>query len=79
MQNLLSSSLLSKNVKITAHIIIILLVVSFGCDIWSLILKQEHRLRVYRNRVLRNIFGCKASDITVVWRILHNAELYRIS
>jgi len=52
-QNLLSSSLLSKNLKIKVYRTIILPVVLYGCDTWSLTLKEERRLRVFENRVLR--------------------------
>jgi hypothetical protein len=55
-QNLLSSTLLSKNVKIKIYSTIILPVL-FGCETWSLTLREEHRLRVFENRVLRRIFG----------------------
>ena len=56
MQNLLSSSLLSKNLKIKIHRNIILPVAGYGCETWSLTLKEERRLRVFENRVLRRIF-----------------------
>jgi hypothetical protein len=56
-QNLLSSCLLSKNVKIRIYKNIILPVVLYGCETWSPTLRQEHRLRVFENRVLRRIFG----------------------
>jgi hypothetical protein len=62
-QNLLSSRLLFKNIKI-----IILPVVLYGCEIWSLILREEHRLRVFENRVLRRIFGPKGDEVTGGWR-----------
>ena len=58
-QNLLSSSLLSKNLKIKICRTIILPVVLYGCETWSLTLRDEHRLRVFENRVLRRIFGSK--------------------
>ena len=57
MQNLLSSSLLSKNLMIEIYRIIILPVVVDGCETWSLTLREESRLRVFVNRVLRKIFG----------------------
>ena len=63
MQNLLSSSLLSKNIKIKIYSNIILRVVLYGCEIWSLTLKEERRLRVYENRGLRRIFGPKGDDL----------------
>ena len=58
-QNLLSSSLLSKNLKIKIYRIIILPVVLYGCETWSLTLREERRLRVFENRVLRRLFGPK--------------------
>ena len=73
--NLLSSSLLSKNVKIKIYKTIILPVVLFGCETWSLKLREEHRLRVFENRVLRRIFGPKRDGVTGEWRKLHNEEL----
>jgi hypothetical protein len=56
MQNLLSSSLLSKNLKIKIYRTIILPVVLYGCETWSLTLREGHRLRVFENRVFRRIF-----------------------
>jgi hypothetical protein len=53
-QNLLSSSLLSKTLKIKIYKTIILLVVLYGCETWSLTLRRERRLRVFKNRVLKN-------------------------
>ena len=73
MQNLLSSSLLSKNLKI--YRTIILPVVLYGCETWSLILRDERRLRVYENRVLRRIFGPKRDVVTGEWRKLKNQVL----
>jgi sorting nexin-29 len=58
-QNLLSSRLRSKNLKIKIHRTTILPVVLYGCETWSLTLKEERRLRVFENRVLRRIFGPK--------------------
>jgi hypothetical protein len=58
-QSLLSSRLLSKNLKIRIYNTIILHVVLYGCETWSLTLKKEHRLRVFEDRVLRRIFGPK--------------------
>jgi hypothetical protein len=74
-QNLLSSRLLSKNFKIRIYRSIILPVVLYGCETWSLILKEECRLRVFENRVLRSIFGPKRDEVTGEWRKLHNEEL----
>jgi hypothetical protein len=53
----------------------LLLVVLYGCETWSLTLKEEHRLRVFENRVLRRIFGLKRDEVTGEWRKLHNEEL----
>jgi hypothetical protein len=74
-QNLLSSRLLSKNLKIRIYTTIILPVVLYGCETWSLSLKEEHRLRVFENRVLRRIFGPKRDEVTGEWRKFHNGEL----
>ena len=64
-QNLLSSSLLSKNLKINIYRTIILLVLLHGCKTLSLKLREEHKLRVFENRVLRRIFGPKKDEVTV--------------
>ena len=74
-QNLLSSSLLSKHFKIKIYRTIILPVVLYGCETWSLILREERRLRVFENRVLRRIFGTKRGGVTGEWRKLHTEEL----
>ena len=47
----------------------------YGCETWSLTLKEEGRLRVFENRVLRGIFGPKRDEVTGEWRKLHNEEL----
>ena len=75
MQNLLSSSLLSKNLKIKIHRITVLSVVLCGCETWSLTLREERRLRVFGNRLLIRIFGSKRDEVTGEWRKLHNEEL----
>jgi len=49
--------------------------VSYGCESWSLKLREERRLRVFENRVLRGIFGPKRDEVTGEWRKLHNEEL----
>jgi len=74
-QNLLSSSLLSKNLKNKIYRTIILPIVLYGCETWSLALREERRLRVFENRVLRRIFGPKRDEVTGEWRKLHNGEL----
>jgi hypothetical protein len=63
-QNLLSSSLIIKNFNIKIYRIIILSLVSYGCETWSLTLKEERKLRVFGNRVLRRIFGLKRDEVT---------------
>jgi len=73
-QNILFSSLLSKNLKIMIHRTIILPVV-YGYETWSLTLKEESRLNVFESRVLRRIFGPKRDEITSEWRKLPNEEL----
>jgi hypothetical protein len=67
--------LLSKNTKIKTYRSIILPVVLYGCDTWSVTLREEHRLRVFENRVLRRIFGPKRDKVMGEWRRLHNEEL----
>jgi len=74
-QNLLSSRLLSKNLKIKIYRIIILPVVPYGCETWSLTLMEERRLKVFENRVFRRVFGSKRDEVTREWRKLHNEEL----
>jgi len=73
-QNLLSSNLLSKKLWIKIYRTIILPVVLHGCETWSLILREEHRVRVFENRVLRRIFGPTRDEVTGEWRKLHNEE-----
>jgi hypothetical protein len=48
----------------------------YGCETWSIILKERHGLRVFENRVLREIFGSKTDEVTLEWRKLHNEERY---
>jgi hypothetical protein len=74
----LSYSGLSKTVKIKMHRTIILPVIVYGCETWSLTLREECRLRVAENRVLRRIFGPKRNEVTGEWRRLHNKELYAL-
>jgi hypothetical protein len=71
-QSLLSSGLLSKNVKTGIYKSIILPVVFYECATWSLTLREEHRLRAFENRVLRRIFGPKRSEVVGGGRKLHN-------
>jgi len=68
-------SLLSKKLKIKIYRTIILHVVLYGCETWSLTLREERRLRVFENRVLRRVFEPKRDEVTGEWRKLHNEEL----
>ena len=74
-QSLLSSSLLSKNTKITIYRTIIVPAVLYGCDTWSLTFREERRLMEFENRVLRRIFRPKRDEVTGEWRKLNNEEL----
>jgi hypothetical protein len=67
--------LLSKNLKIKIYRIIILPVVLYGCETWSLTLRKEGRPRVFENRVLWRIFGPRRDEVTGEWRKLRNEEL----
>ena len=67
--------MLSKNIKIKIYRIIILPVVLYGCESWSLTLREERRLRVFENRVLRRLFGLKKDEVTGERSKLHNKEL----
>ncbi|KAJ4440720.1 hypothetical protein ANN_08868 [Periplaneta americana] len=77
-EKLLTSSLLSKNLKVRIYITVILPVVLYGCETWTLTLREEHRLRVFENKVLGKIFGAKRDEATGEWRKLHNAELHAL-
>ena len=74
-RNFLFSSLLSRNLKIKIYRTVILPAVLYGCETRSLTLRDERRLRVFENRVLRRIFGPKRDGVTGEWRKLHNEEL----
>jgi hypothetical protein len=63
-------------VKIKIYKTIILPVVLYGCETWSLTLRKEHILRVFENMVLRRIFGPNRDEVTGGWRKLHNEELH---
>jgi len=67
--------LLAKNLKIKIYRTTILPVVFYGCETWSLILREERKLRVFENMVLRRIFGPRRDEVTGEWRRLHNVEL----
>jgi hypothetical protein len=69
---------LSRNIKIGIYKSIILPVVLYGCETWCLTLREEHRLRVFENRMLRRIFGPKRDEVTGSWTKLHTEELHNI-
>jgi hypothetical protein len=69
---------LSRNLKVKIHKTIILPVVLYGCETWSLILREEHRLRMFENRVLRRIFGPKREEVTGEWRKMQSGELHNL-
>ena len=74
-QNLLSSSLLSENIKITIYGITILPALLYGCKSWLLALGEECRLTLFEGRVLRRIFGPKRDEVSWEWKKIHNEEL----
>jgi hypothetical protein len=74
-QNLPSSGLQSRNTKTTIYKTTMLPVVQYGCETWSLTVREEYKLRVFENRVLR-IFGAKRDGVTGGWRKLHNEEFH---
>jgi hypothetical protein len=65
-----------QNIKIKIYRSVILPVVLYGCETWSLTLREEHRLRVFENRMLRRIFGSKRNEETGEWSRLHKEELH---
>jgi hypothetical protein len=69
-QYILSSHLLPKYIKIKIYKTIILPIVLYGCETWSVTLREEHRLRMFMKRVLRTVTGC--------WRKLHNEEFHNL-
>ena len=71
----LSSGLLYKNIKIKIHRTAVLPVVLYGCETWSLTLREERRFKVSEDRAMRRIFGRKRDEVTGEWRILCNEEL----
>jgi hypothetical protein len=74
-QSLLFFRLLSRKLRVKIYKTIILPVVLYGCETWSLTLREEHRLRVFENRVLRRIFGPKRDEVMGEWGKLHSGEL----
>ncbi|KAJ4432706.1 hypothetical protein ANN_21343 [Periplaneta americana] len=77
-EKLFSSCLLSKNLKVRIYKTVILPVVLYGCETWTLTLREEQRLRVFENKALRKIFGAKRDEVTGEWRKLQNAELHAL-
>jgi hypothetical protein len=77
-QSLLSSRLLSRKSKVKIYKTIILPVVLYGCETWSLTLREDHRLRVFEKRVLRRKFGPKKHEMTGEWRTLHSEEPHNL-
>jgi hypothetical protein len=75
---LLMSRLLSRNIKVKIYKTIILPAVLYGCETWSLTLREQQRLRVFENRILRRIFGLERDEVTGEWRKLHNEELHNL-
>ena len=71
-KNVLIFSILCVNLKIKIYKTIILPVVLYGCETWSLTLREERGLRVFENRVLRRVFGPKRGEVTGEWRKLYN-------
>ena len=73
--NRLSSSVLSKIIKFKIYRSLVFPVVLYGCETWSFTLREERRLKIYENRVLRRIYGSKRDDVTREWRKLYNEQL----
>jgi hypothetical protein len=67
---------LPRDIKIKMYRTLVLSVVWYGCETWSLTLREEHVLRVFENRVLRTIFGPKREEVVGGWRRLHDKELH---
>jgi hypothetical protein len=76
LQSLLSSHLLSKNSRTEICKTVMLTLVLYGCDTWFLKLREEHRSRVFENRVLRRIFVPKWEEVAEIWKVFHNEELH---
>jgi hypothetical protein len=68
--------MLSKNIKIKVYKTIILPLVLYGCETWSLMLREEHGVRLFENRELRRIFRLNRDEVIEGWRRLHNDELH---
>jgi hypothetical protein len=77
-ESLLSSYTLCRNVKVKIHKIVIVPVVLYGYETWSVTLREESRLRVFENWALRRIFGSKRDEVMGEWRKLHKRELHNL-
>jgi hypothetical protein len=77
-QSLLSSHVLSRNLKVKICKTIILPFVLYGCETWSVTLREEHRLRMFENSVMRRMFGPKRDEVMGEWRKLHSRELHNL-
>jgi hypothetical protein len=75
-QNLLSSRLLPKNIKVIICKTTVLILVLYGCETWSLTVREEHKLRVFENRLLRRILGPKRNGVRRRWGQPNNTELH---
>ena len=78
LEKILSSRLLSNKLEMKTYKIIMLPVILYGCETWSLTLREDHRLRVFENKVLRKIFGAKRDEITGEIGKLRNAKLHAL-
>jgi hypothetical protein len=67
---------MSKNLKIRIYKTLILPIILYGCETWSLTLTEDYRVRVFENRVLRRIFGPKRNEVMGVWRELHKEVVH---
>ena len=76
--NISSSSLLTKEINTLMYITVLLLAVSYGCEVWSLTSREAYRLRVFENKMLREIVWLQRDEITREWRRLHNEKLYEL-
>jgi hypothetical protein len=65
-------------IKIYKTVWVILPVVLYGCKTWSLMLREEHRLGMFENRMLRRIFGPKRNEVRGGWKKMHNEELHNL-
>jgi hypothetical protein len=77
-QSVISSHFLSRNLKVKIYKTIVQPIVLCECETWSVTLREEHRLRVFENGVLRRIFGPKRDEVTGEWRKLYSGELHNL-